>query len=59
MSDAELNILRQYYEVEDSGLEWRLRCKRCTSEWGLLKNAEGIGNILYLLNHAKSHKANC
>lgn len=55
--------LTQYYEANDKGEFWELWCRICARGWRLdkprqLGGAIKAGNILHLLNHARSHPAN-
>lgn len=47
--------LPKYYDVEDAGDEWNLWCKRCGKGWALSKQSTHPGNLLHLLDHARSH----
>lgn len=53
--------LPDYYEGESKGDHWEMWCKRCNKGWKLTKPREGTqlhpGNLLHLLNHARSHDA--
>jgi len=55
--------LSQYFDAEDDRSEsWNMWCKHCKKGWSLKKpkpgEQVGVGNLLHLLNHAKSHKEN-
>jgi hypothetical protein len=46
----------KYYYVVDKGTKWHLLCKQCDEAWSVPKlKAHDMGNILHLLNHARSH----
>lgn len=48
--------IEKYYYVEDKGTKWHLLCPACDEAWSVPKDkAHAIGNILHLLNHARSH----
>jgi hypothetical protein len=55
--------LPQYFRAKDhmgQGTHWALTCKKCGKGWTLGKKLKGQdyhpGNLLHLLNHARSHK---
>ncbi len=47
--------LPEYFNAKSVGNKWELRCKRCDVGWSLPKDNKHPGNILHLLNHARSH----
>jgi hypothetical protein len=52
--------LNDKFEAEDHGTKWHLFCKVCGKGWSLNKPPKGQdhtpGNLLHLLNHARSHE---
>jgi hypothetical protein len=48
--------LPEYFRAESDGTHWRLFCKKCKMGWSLPKGNDHPGNLLHLLNHARSHK---
>jgi hypothetical protein len=52
--------LPKYFEGSDEGHYWHMECKRCGHVWALKKPDPGkvvaVGNLLHLLEHARSHK---
>jgi len=52
--------LAEYFEGSDKGDHWEMWCKRCNKGWSLKKpdpgKEVGVGNLLHLLNHARSHE---
>jgi hypothetical protein len=57
MSDAKKPApLQKYYIAVDKGTKWHLLCKNCDEAWSVPKErAHAVGNVLHLLNHARSH----
>jgi len=49
--------LSEYFNAESHGEKWHLFCKGCGKGWELPKGDTHPGNLLHLLNHARSHKA--
>jgi len=49
--------LPEYFDAKDHGQDWHLFCKVCGAGWALAKNNTAPGNVLHLLNHARSHSA--
>ena len=49
--------LPEYFDSEDDekNNDWKLTCKKCGKGWRLSKDSNHPGNILHLLNHARSH----
>lgn len=47
--------LKEYFRIEEHKTEWRYLCKTCKRSWKLSKDSEANGNILFLLNHGRSH----
>lgn len=58
MNDKEKSLkkLSQYFDVSEKKNDYELWCKKCSKGWALAKTSDGIGNNLFLLNHAYSHK---
>lgn len=51
--------LVQYYDCKRRGAVWEFRCKSCQRGWSLpVSDSPHVGNILYLLNHARGHEEN-
>jgi hypothetical protein len=52
--------LTEYFRAESHGDKWHMFCNKCGRAWSLKKQAKGTdyhpGNLLHLLNHARSHK---
>jgi hypothetical protein len=52
--------LNDKFNAEDHGTKWHLFCKVCGRGWALNKKKDGEdyhpGNLLHLLNHARSHE---
>ena len=57
------DVVLDYFEVTNRRTFWELWCRGCRRGWQLdysVADRDGEiapGNILHLLNHAKSHKA--
>jgi hypothetical protein len=49
--------LPDYFNATSVGDLWHLHCKRCDAGWALPKGNKHPGNVLALLNHARSHDA--
>lgn len=48
--------IRSHFNVERTAYAWILTCKVCRQRWELkFKGAETLGNLLALLDHARSH----
>jgi hypothetical protein len=47
--------LEKHYIVVDKGTKWHLLCKQCDEAWSVPKDGLKAGNMLHLLNHARSH----
>jgi len=51
--------LKEFFNAVDKKTYWELWCKRCDRGWRMNKPLEGIelkaGNLVHLLNHARSH----
>jgi hypothetical protein len=48
--------LSDYYIGVDKGTKWHMLCKECDEAWSVPKDTIGTpGNMLFLLNHARSH----
>lgn len=48
--------LTEYYDVIERKGRWEFRCKRCREGWSLpISDNPHPGNLLTMLNHAKSH----
>jgi hypothetical protein len=54
---AELSMLWQDFKIFDSGGEYIIACRGCKQRWALAKGSPHVGNILSLMNHARSHEA--
>lgn len=52
----EKSPLPDHFDAKSVGGDWHLTCKVCKRRWALPKNNDHPGNILRLLNHAKSHE---
>ena len=52
--------LAEHFRAENHGTNWHMFCKKCGKGWSLVKQTKGMdyhpGNLLALLNHARSHK---
>lgn len=48
--------LEEYFNAKSVGKDWHLYCKKCGQGWKLAKSSNRPGNILHLLNHARSHE---
>lgn len=48
--------LPEYFEAKDKGQNWHLFCRKCGKGWALKKSSQAVGNLLHLLNHARSHE---
>lgn len=48
-------VVPRYFNAIDKGRDWHLRCRKCGKGWALKKDNTHVGNILHLLNHARSH----
>ena len=48
--------LPTYFNARSRGNKWHLSCKWCGRVWALPKANDHPGNILHLLNHARSHE---
>lgn len=48
--------LEAYFKIEEHETEWCYFCKTCKKGWRLSKESIAPGNLLFLLNHARSHK---
>jgi hypothetical protein len=48
--------LAKYYIAVDKGTKWHMLCKQCDEAWAVPKDGlDKVGNMLFLLNHARSH----
>ena len=51
--------IRKYFEVTEAGPRhrqcWLVTCPKCGDMWHLDKGNPHPGNVLHLLNHARSH----
>jgi hypothetical protein len=47
--------LSEYYKATSVGDLWHLHCKVCDAGWSLPKGNKHPGNLLRLLDHARSH----
>jgi hypothetical protein len=51
--------IRKYFKVEQAGKAhpkfWLIVCPKCEQMWHLGKDSKHPGNVLHLLNHARSH----
>jgi len=59
MANDPMAAIRKYFTVEDAPRQkgkWLIVCEHCGDMWHLDKNAKGVGNVLYLLNHARGHE---
>jgi len=45
----------EHFKAESKGKVWHLYCRHCDKGWALLKTSNHPGNLLHLLNHARSH----
>ena len=58
-ADKPHETIVKYFDYEDHGKVWHLFCKKCNKGWSLKKgeSADAVhpGNVLHLLNHARSH----
>jgi hypothetical protein len=53
-----MKAVRKYFAVETAPRQpgkWLITCEKCDSMWHLSKSDKHPGNILHLLNHARSH----
>jgi hypothetical protein len=52
--------LAEHFRAVDKGRDWHMFCKKCGRGWSLVKQMKGRdyhpGNLLQLLDHARSHK---
>lgn len=52
--------IRKYFTVEQAPRQldkWLIVCPKCSDMWHLDKKSTHPGNVLHLLNHARSHDA--
>jgi len=50
--------IRKYFTVETAPRnpdKWLIICPKCADMWHLDKSNKHVGNVLHLLNHARSH----
>lgn len=58
MSGDPMKAVRKYFAVETAPRQpgkWLITCEKCDSMWHLSKSDKHPGNVLHLLNHARSH----
>lgn len=49
--------LPDHFTSTSHGPDWHLYCRKCGRGWSLPKSNDRPGNLLHLLNHARSHDA--
>jgi uncharacterized C2H2 Zn-finger protein len=57
-NDDMMKPIRKYFTVETAPRQknkWLIECPKCGEMWHLDKNSKHSGNVLHLLNHARSH----
>jgi len=58
MQSDMMTSIRKYFTVETAPRQpkkWLVTCEKCDSMWHLDKDSKHPGNVLHLLNHARSH----
>jgi uncharacterized C2H2 Zn-finger protein len=58
MENDMMKPIRKYFEVETAPRQtdkWLISCPKCDAMWHLPKDNKHGGNVLHLLNHARSH----
>ena len=58
MNSDTMKSIRKYFTVETAPHQpkkWLIVCPKCSDMWHLAKDSNHVGNVLHLLNHARSH----
>lgn len=58
LRENNMEAIRKYFDVNEQSNNYTIACPHCKAKWELKKRDDGqvhVGNILSLLNHARSH----